>query len=391
MCGKFVCSAARTAACESPVCSETNAISFGTSAAAPPSGVMIGSSVSTIAETMLIPARSPCTRARSLAGRSASSSFCPSLTRGTSIRPTTSPTTTTPTTTTTDALAIARPRDTGPLRFSAIISPANRITISPTISSRGAIQLTAEVPSRLSKLPCWVSRTGIRSALKYVLRSGTVLTGVPSKRVSPSMFWMSFQPSVTVGRLVIAWVSAGKFACSAATSCASVTFSVFSRNANRAGSSAVTADSGIVCRSAVVCGKFVCSAARTAACESPVCSETNAISFGTSAAAPPSGVMIGSAVSTFAEMMSMPARAPVRRSDANAGLAASSTFCPSFRRGIRSRREDDRHDQNADHEHDDPLQDSGPAAARALHQNLLMRWSAADAVEDGRSIDSVKP
>ena len=41
-----------------------------------------------------------------------------------------------------------------PLRFSAIISAANRITTSPTINRRGAIQLTAEVPSRLAKLLC---------------------------------------------------------------------------------------------------------------------------------------------------------------------------------------------------------------------------------------------
>ena len=45
---------------------------------------MIGSSVSTIAETMVIPARSPCTRAGAFTGRRASSSFCPLLTRGVS-------------------------------------------------------------------------------------------------------------------------------------------------------------------------------------------------------------------------------------------------------------------------------------------------------------------
>ena len=185
---------------------------------------------------------------------------------------------------------------------------------------------------------CWVSRTGIRSALKYVLRSGTVLIGVPSKRVAPSMFWMLSHPSVTVGRLTIDCVSRGKFASSAARSSASDTPSVFSRNANRAGNSADTEDSGIACRSAVVCGKFFCSAATTSACESPVCCETNAISFGTSAAPVPDVVPIGSAMSTFLEMMSMPARAPATRSAANAGLAASRTFWPSLRRGISSGR-----------------------------------------------------
>ena len=151
------------------------------------------------------------------------------------------------------------------------------------------------------------------------------------------MFWMLFQPPVTVGRLTIACVIAGKFAFRAASNWVWLTFSDFSRNASSAGCSAVTDDSGIVWSSAVVCGKFFCSAATTAACESPVFCDTNAISFGTSAAAPPSGVTSGSAMSTFVEMKSMPARAPVTRSCANAGLAASSTFCPSLRRGIRFR------------------------------------------------------
>ena len=43
----------------------------------------------------------------------------------------------------------------------------------------------------------------------------TVLMGVPSKLVNPSMFGTSFQPLLTVGRLVTAWASPGKFACSA--------------------------------------------------------------------------------------------------------------------------------------------------------------------------------
>ncbi len=111
---------------------------------------MIGFSMSTIAETMLIPTRSPLMRWTVLAGPSASSSFCPSVTRGTSAMTRTSATIATPTPTTTDALATATPRETGPLRCSAIISAANRITTNPMISTSGAIQSTAEVPSRLA-------------------------------------------------------------------------------------------------------------------------------------------------------------------------------------------------------------------------------------------------
>ena len=110
---------------------------------------------------------------------------------------------------------------------------------------------------------------------------------MPSKRVNPAMPGTWSQPLVTGGRLVIACASAGKFVCSAASSCVCETLSVFSRKPSRPGSSAVTDESGIVCSSAVVCGKFFCSAARTAACESPVFCETNAISFGTSATAAP--------------------------------------------------------------------------------------------------------
>ncbi len=130
----------------------------------------------------------------------------------------TSTTTPTPTPRTTDELPMAAARDSGPLRFSPIITSANRITTSPTINSSGATQFTDVVPSRLAKLLRWVSSTGIRSELKYVRSCGTLCTGAPSKRVSPSMFWMFSQPLVTAGRLVIAWVSAGKFVCSAETS-----------------------------------------------------------------------------------------------------------------------------------------------------------------------------
>ena len=66
--------------------------------------------------------------------------------------------------------------------------------MKPTIRITIGIQSTDEVPSRLAKFFCWCSTTGIRSELKYVLRSGTVLTGVPLKRVSPSMFWIWSQP-----------------------------------------------------------------------------------------------------------------------------------------------------------------------------------------------------
>ena len=140
-----------------------------------------------------------------------------------------------------------------------------------------------------------------------------------------------------------------------------------------------------------MCGNFFCSAATTSACESPVFCDTNAINFGTSAAAPPREVPIGSAMSTFLEMMSMPARAPVRRTGANAGLAASRTFCPSLRRGIRFRPRT-------------TVTTTTPTTSTTIHcrtpdrlpllpciKNLLMRWSPTDAVEAVCGARGVQP
>ncbi len=93
--------------------------------------------------------------------------------------------------------------------------------------------------------------------------SGTLLIGAPLKRVKPALPGTLFHPVVTAGRLVIDCVSAGKLACSAESSWAWDRWSVFSKNASSPGSSAVTDDSGIACRSAVTCGKFFCSAPST--------------------------------------------------------------------------------------------------------------------------------
>ena len=117
-----------------------------------------------------------------------------------------------------------------------------------------------------------------------------------------------------------------------------------------------------------MCGKFFCSAASTAACESPVFCETNAISFGTSAAAPAlrGHDRVGHVDVLGDEVDAGPGAGEALRGERRLGRVQDLLPVVEARNQVEA--EDDGHDEDADHEHDDPLQDSGPAPAFALHE-----------------------